>query len=749
MALGRISGPLLNANLTRNGVDLDFRNRAVDTPLLFFDVSTSKLGVKVDAPATELHVSQDVVNTTAGPTFSVNSEENAPRGITFNNDGTKMFIVGTSGDDVNEYTVSTGFDLSSTVAFVDSYAVTQCPNPTAVKFNTDGTKMFVTGVGNNNVHEYALTTDFDVSSASFTQTLVTTVDNDNFGLDFSTDGSKMYITGNQNDKIYEYNLSSAFDISTATFNQDLYVNAYDDEPFGIEWSTDGYRLFIVGTRGNGVDEYKLTSAWNISTATHVGYYHIGGNPSGIHISPDGSKMFIVGNQTDQVKEFNLSVSYRVATPAGGGDATLQTVGLLVPGTNTLANYTLNGNTIQVSTGNILFNAAEAIRASTIETDNIRITDNTISTFNSNADFDLTPNGTGIVEVYSDMKVFGNLDTPQTITMGGNITIGDDSNDTIDFNTEFTSDLTPDVTDVSNLGNTVNKWNSIKTFKLNGAKLDIPNLKIETNYITTQISNSNLDLFGNASGNVLLEDLVFENNTISSTTDIEVSRDTTIDTTAAMKIPTGTTAQRTSLNAGIRFNTDTTNFEGYYNGNTIFGGVYSDNALTNIVAHPTNDTIGITVNNVSVGTVNSSGITLHGLQVDDINIDGSVISTSTDTDLILAPAGTGASKAVKIDNISIGETVGSQQIKSDTNTIEFAVTGYGANKFQGSYAVTIPIGDIAARPVSPQLGDTRWNTESSLLETYNGSSYISAAGSGGVVTRAEYDDILLQYTILLG
>ena len=472
---------------------------------------------------------------------------------------------------------------------------------------------------------------------------------------------------------------------------------------------------------NGVDlDFR-----NASSDVPLIFFDVNGNRLGVNKDAPATDLDVIGN-------------------------TIKTTDLQSPSTSTqIANYTFNGSNLNVSTGNILFNAAEAIVASTIETDNIRITDNTISTFNSNADFDLTPNGTGIVEVYSDMKVFGNLDTPQTITMGGNITIGDDSNDTIDFNTEFTSDLTPDVTDVSNLGNTVNKWNSIKTFKLNGAKLDIPNLKIETNYITTQISNSNLDLFGNASGKVLLEDLSFENNTISSTADIEVSRDTTIDTTAAMKIPTGTTAQRTSLNAGIRFNTDTTNFEGYYNGNTIFGGVYSDNALTNIVAHPTNDTIGITVNNVSVGTVNSSGITLHGLQVDDINIDGSVISTSTDTDLILAPAGTGASKAVKIDNISIGETVGSQQIKSDTNTIEFAVTGYGANKFQGSYAVTIPIGDTAARPLSPQLGDTRWNTESSLLETYNGSSYISAAGSGGVVTRAEYDDILLQYTILLG
>ena len=430
--------------------------------------------------------------------------------------------------------------------------------------------------------------------------------------------------------------------------------------------------------------------------------------------------------------------------------TIKTTDLQSTSTSTqIANYTFNGSNLNVSTGNILFNAAEAIVASTIETDNIRITDNTISTFNSNADIDLTPNGTGIVEVYSNMKVFGNLDTPQTITMGGNITIGDDSNDTVDFNTEFTSDLTPDVTEVSNLGNSVNKWNSIKTFKLNGTKLDTPNIKIETNYITSQVSNSNLDLFGNASGNVLLEDLTFANNTISSTTDIEVSTDTTLDTTAAMQIPIGTTAQRTSLNAGIRFNTDTTNFEGYYNGNTIFGGVYSDNALTNVVAHPTNDTIGFTVNNVSVGTVSSTGITVHGLQVDDINIDGSIISTPTDTDLILAPAGTVSSKAVKIDNISIGETVGSQQIKSDTNAIEFAVTGYGSNKFQGSYAVTIPAGDTAARPVSPQLGDTRWNTESNLLETYNGSTYISAAGTGGVVTRAEYDDILLQYTILLG
>ena len=252
------------------------------------------------------------VSVTAGSTFSVNAQENQPRGITFNTDGTKMFIVGTQGDDVNEYTLSTGFDLSSTVTFVDSFAVTQCPNPTAVKFNTDGTKMFVTGVGNSNVHEYALTTGFDVSTASFTQTKVITVDNDMFGLDFKPDGTKMYLTGNQNDSIYEFNLSSAFDISTATFVHDKYLRDIDDEPFGIEFNTDGTRIFVVGTKGNGVDEYTLSTPYDISTMTHMGFFFIGGNPSGIHINPAGTKMFIVGNQSDLVKSYDLGTSYRVS-----------------------------------------------------------------------------------------------------------------------------------------------------------------------------------------------------------------------------------------------------------------------------------------------------------------------------------------------------------------------------------------------------------------------------------------------------
>ena len=82
----------------------------------------------------------DVSSASYSQNFSVASQETAPSGIAFNTDGTKMFIVGETGDDVNEYTLSTGFDVS-TASYVDSFSVSaQETTPTGVCFNADGTK---------------------------------------------------------------------------------------------------------------------------------------------------------------------------------------------------------------------------------------------------------------------------------------------------------------------------------------------------------------------------------------------------------------------------------------------------------------------------------------------------------------------------------------------------------------------------------------------------------------------------------
>jgi hypothetical protein len=79
-----------------------------------------------------------------------------------------MFILGKVGDDVNEYTLTTAWDVSS-ASFVDSFSVySQEVNPQGIWFDSSGKTMFILGKAGDDVNVYKLTTAWDVSTASFT-----------------------------------------------------------------------------------------------------------------------------------------------------------------------------------------------------------------------------------------------------------------------------------------------------------------------------------------------------------------------------------------------------------------------------------------------------------------------------------------------------------------------------------------------------------------------------------------------------
>ena len=99
--------------------------------------------------------------------FDISDEDTLPQSLVFNPHGTKMFVVGRDGKDINEYTLSTGFDVS-TASFVDSFDVrNEETQPKGLAFNNDGTKMFVVGYTDDEVLEYNLSPGFDVSTATF------------------------------------------------------------------------------------------------------------------------------------------------------------------------------------------------------------------------------------------------------------------------------------------------------------------------------------------------------------------------------------------------------------------------------------------------------------------------------------------------------------------------------------------------------------------------------------------------------
>ena len=198
--------------------------------------------------------------------FSVGAQETAPRGVEFKPDGTKMYIIGLTGDDVNEYDLSTPWNIS-TASYNQNFSVgAQETTPTAVRFKPDGTKMYVTGYAGDDVNEYDLSTPWDVSTASFVQSKGTG-DTTQYGLTFTSDGAKMYTSGATLDRIKEWDLSTPWDVSTAVFYQDS--GELMGDPLGIFLSNTNVGVAttaVTGTRGDlGISASSHSAGVNIDS----------------------------------------------------------------------------------------------------------------------------------------------------------------------------------------------------------------------------------------------------------------------------------------------------------------------------------------------------------------------------------------------------------------------------------------------------------------------------------------------------
>ena len=227
----------------------------------------------------------------------------------------------------------------------------------------------------------------------------------------------------------------------------------------------------------------------------------------------------------------------------------------------------------------------------------------------------------------------------------------------------------------------------------------------------------------------------------------------INSTGALKLPVGTTAQRPTAAAGqIRYNTDLARFEGY-NGTNWIGikGVEDLDGNTRVTAELTegaNDNIirfdiaGSTVVDVDGTRLNTPRIT-----VDDIQIDGNVISTvTTDTNLQFTANGTGS---VVFDNFAIkGNTI--------TNTVAnsvtlFDYTGEGYVKFNGTYGMVLPVGTSLNRPIPAytETGMMRFNTADARVEVFDGVAWVSVAGSSGSITATDAQYLAVETVLYLG
>ena len=206
--------------------------------------------------------------------FSVTGQDSNANAIVFNADGTKMYMVGIVTDSIYQYSLSTAFDLST--ASYDSVSLDvsgQDTNPHDIAFNNNGTKMYMIGNTYDDVYQYSLSTAFDLSTASYDSVSLdaSSLDSAVQAIVFNNDGTKMYLSGGATGSIYQFSLSTAFDLSTASYDSVSFsVTSQEAIPRGVVFNSDGTNMYIIGNVSDSVHQYSTvlnTAELDLSTGS--------------------------------------------------------------------------------------------------------------------------------------------------------------------------------------------------------------------------------------------------------------------------------------------------------------------------------------------------------------------------------------------------------------------------------------------------------------------------------------------------
>ena len=248
-------------------------------------------------------------------------------GITFKPDGTKMFVVGLSQNKIFEFDLSTAFDISTATISSNEYDHgSEDDDATDIKFNSDGTKLFLAGAGDEEINEYNLSTAYDVSTSVHQNTYFNGDGLEFVAIAFNTNGTKLFIydqTGS--DSIKQYSLGSPFDLSNAVLQKEYTgtssktLKQINGTPQGFAFSSDGSKMYVTGTGTQKIKEFTLSTPFDLSNVTleSTGYDLSDeiDEPAGIALSADGLKLFILDFKNNaanrDVNEYDLTCGFGV------------------------------------------------------------------------------------------------------------------------------------------------------------------------------------------------------------------------------------------------------------------------------------------------------------------------------------------------------------------------------------------------------------------------------------------------------
>jgi hypothetical protein len=240
------------------------------------------------------------------------------------------------------------------------------------------------------------------------------------------------------------------------------------------------------------------------------------------------------------------------------------------------------------------------------------------------------------------------------------------------------------------------------------------------------------------------------NTIGGTSrdlDFVVNDTLKIDATSHAVLSKGTNAQRPSTTGAIRYNTTYNSFEGVVGGGAVsLAGIFDTDRDTFLDL--SNNQYQFTTAGVTNHTLNGTLLESGGLSAGDtFFVNGNTVSAVSDNqNVTLRSNGTGTTN---IETLTFRDSI----LTDTTNAPVFSFNLTNTNgeafvKFDNVNGMVVPYGTDAQRPSTPEVGHTRFSTTNEYLETYNGTTWINAAGQVEAILEDDVSELSFLWNLIL-
>lgn len=261
-------------------------------------------------------VFDDIESLSLEQTFDLSSiSTNAAHGMFVRDDGSQMWINDRdNGVRIMEFTLSTPWDVS-TASLANTTPFDQDPQPIGITIADGGSKLYVCDL-NSSIHEYDLSTAYDITTKSLNQTYTVNYLSEihPLNIEFYENGTRALIGMGVEDDIVEFSLSAAYDLSTLS-QEAVYDPQNDitgDKLSNVRLLNNNNNIIISWGGESSTNDllanYDLGTSGDPTTASLDGTKDLSANASQVQsaaVKPDGTRVFVADDSVPQILEYRI------------------------------------------------------------------------------------------------------------------------------------------------------------------------------------------------------------------------------------------------------------------------------------------------------------------------------------------------------------------------------------------------------------------------------------------------------------